>query len=446
MDIYIKSKIVDRSYDLVILAFLLSHIVLYPVIFHLTYDLNNIVSLGIGYIEILIIIFLSVCLIKVAHRVIRSYGGKLALGLLIFIQANALFQLVFMGEIENKWKWYYSNTFILFIIFLMSYKVLPSVLEKQRALWILAIFYVSVIPIILFQLQQRNDISLFRIGGSSVLAIADNIMYFGLFMVVATRSIIKKISIAIISFLFLWLVGSRGALFVFVIVSVIYLVGFSSRGLVIGSKRQQIRSTLRAGLAMIIAIICIVILVRANLEKWIGVEPFYRQYERMGKIVLGAALDMQNDESFIRRAELMEKGLTVIIKHPILGSYMNEFIDQNQGGYVHNILSYGAEYGSIALLVFMVLLGLIFWRIWEKTKRMKSNAFVLVYLVTAVIMLFTTRSYGYVHIWSALGLAIAFIDRERGKEANAKKQTAFHHNCILQKNSRTGKMPGISSR
>jgi hypothetical protein len=445
MDIYINKNVVDRLYDLFILAFLFSHIALYPIIFHLTFDLNNIVSLGIGYVEIIIIILLSFCLMKVVRRVSRHFNGKLALGLLLFIQLNALFQLAFMENIENKWKWYYSNTFIMLIIFLMAYKIMPIMLEKKRGVWILAIIYVSAIPLLLFYLQQIGGIYSNRIGGSSVLAIADNIMYFGLFVVVGARSIIKKISITIFALGLLWLVGSRGALFVFIIVSIIYLVAFSNRSIVPRPKNQRIRNVLRGGLVSIVAIICIIALVRTNLEKWIGIEPFYRQYEQMSKIVLGAALDIQNDESIVRRTELMEKGLSVIKRHPMLGSYMNEFIDQNRGEYIHNVLSYGAEYGSIALLLLLALIGLISWETWKKTKGMKKDAFVFIYLVTAVIMLCTTRSYGYVHIWSAIGFAAAYIDREKGKEANVKKQAVFYNHSILQKNSRTEKMSEISN-
>ncbi|HOW86854.1 MAG TPA: hypothetical protein PLP54_12710 [Candidatus Aminicenantes bacterium] len=408
VNLYIKKKSLSTLVDFLSAVFLFVHFIVYPIAFHLAYDLNQIESLRIGYIEIGLLLLLSIPLAKAISSLLHDNIGRLAIAILIFIQINAVTQLLFMGTIENKWNWYYSNTFLILIIFLLGYRCFPLIERYRKALRIISFTLVVLVPILLLVLQQQSSAFLNRLGGSSVLSIADNIMYLGLFMIISTNKGIARLFAISFPFISLWIMGSRGALFSFVVISAVYLVTMSNRRT--SAPMRNLRSSMATNMILvaIIGISAFVLLDPGNGGKS-AFKPLYLQYNRMRPAIISAATNIREDSSFKERMSLLESGIRIIEKHPIVGEYMNEFIYQDRGAYVHNILSYGAEYGLIVLSLFVALILIVLQRAWKKSIERGKDDFVLIYLAASFFMLCTSRFYGYSHIWLALGLALALI-------------------------------------
>jgi hypothetical protein len=111
------------------------------------------------------------------------------------------------------------------------------------------------------------------------------------------------------------------------------------------------------------------------------------------------------DSSYRLRNEILVKGLSDLDKIWLLGRYMNESVEENDGGYIHNYLSFWSAFGIGPFLLFVLLLLSSFCKIVKQFLKDSNNPvnelnFLWgIYMITLII---TSRSYTYYAIWFVL--------------------------------------------
>lgn len=130
------------------------------------------------------------------------------------------------------------------------------------------------------------------------------------------------------------------------------------------------------------------------------------------------------DASLNERLILFNEGFKVLKEKPILGEFMYEYrVFGNTGGYMHNILSYWAEYGLINFLLIFVPYSIFLFKSYKyfvkyDDKILKAMFFSGIYV--ALILLFS-RSYTHMIFWIHYGLLMPSVLKfERETKNNIK--------------------------
>lgn len=121
------------------------------------------------------------------------------------------------------------------------------------------------------------------------------------------------------------------------------------------------------------------------------------------------------------RTALNQLGLEVIAEHPILGSYGY----YSEGAYAHNVLSVWAELGLVPFVLYCVTFILAGWVIFRSSKRFTDRslwAAVCGLYAGTLLVLLTTKSFGYQLVPVVLGFASGFL-RDHGNESVRQSMT-----------------------
>jgi hypothetical protein len=116
--------------------------------------------------------------------------------------------------------------------------------------------------------------------------------------------------------------------------------------------------------------------------------------------------DAQNDYSYNGRMELLQKGLIDLKENWLLGQFMDEYVNETKGGYIHNLLSFWVEYGIVPFILFVVLSVNHMSKIIIKyIKNPNDNLISVVFMLSMFTFLSVVfaRSYIYEYIWLAIG-------------------------------------------
>ena len=135
------------------------------------------------------------------------------------------------------------------------------------------------------------------------------------------------------------------------------------------------------------------------------------------------------DASLNERLIQFNEGFKVLKEKPILGEFMYEYrVFGTTGGYMHNILSYWAEYGLINFLLIFVPYFIFLFKSYKyfvkyDNKILKALFFSGIYVT--LILLFS-RSYTHMIFWIHYGLLMPSVlkfERETKKQHQIKYET-----------------------
>ncbi len=203
-------------------------------------------------------------------------------------------------------------------------------------------------------------------------------------MIASMRSTIIRIGAALLSVVFLAVLGARSELVLFIVFA---MFSEAVRGGLVGAF--VFFGLLLSGLAIAMNF-------AATLE---GNRVLYW---------INAWLEYGSLNTDAGRTALNQLGLSTIASNPFLGSYGY----YSEGGYAHNILSVWAELGLVPFIWYCGAIGLAGWVVLRSRKRLTDRglwAAVLGLYVGTVLLLLTTKSFGYQMVPVILGLAAGFI-------------------------------------
>jgi O-antigen ligase len=114
---------------------------------------------------------------------------------------------------------------------------------------------------------------------------------------------------------------------------------------------------------------------------------------------------------------------------PILGEFMYEFrVFGSTGSYMHNILSYWAEYGLISFLLIFVPYFIYFYKSYKYFRKYDdktSKALFFSGIYITLIVLFS-RSYTHMIFWVYFALNMSYVLKF---EREIKKETLDKYIC-----------------
>ncbi|PNR93177.1 hypothetical protein [Petrotoga sp. 9PWA.NaAc.5.4] len=135
------------------------------------------------------------------------------------------------------------------------------------------------------------------------------------------------------------------------------------------------------------------------------------------------------DASLNERLIQFKEGFKVLKEKPILGEFMYEYrVFGNTRGYMHNILSYWAEYGLVNFLLIFVPYFIYLFKSYKyfvkyDNKILKALFFSGVYVTLIVLF---SRSYGHMIFWIHYGLLMPSVlkfEREIKNQHQIKYET-----------------------
>lgn len=117
------------------------------------------------------------------------------------------------------------------------------------------------------------------------------------------------------------------------------------------------------------------------------------------------------DLSYIARNNLLQEGIKIIKRNFIFGEFLYEIrVFGITGGYIHNILSVLAEYGSTIFLIYTLII--IKMVLFMYKHRYKYSEYFLATIFTVVLILFA-RAYVFNLIWYIIGIFSSLYYSER---------------------------------
>jgi hypothetical protein len=118
--------------------------------------------------------------------------------------------------------------------------------------------------------------------------------------------------------------------------------------------------------------------------------------------------DVSEDTSLNARQLYLEKGLKNIQENWLLGKFM-WYIESNEeeGTYIHNWLSFYSNYGLIPFILFVLLAISLLIKVIRNVYSNYNNLHLMVFgiLFFNLLSIVFTKSFHYVYIWLALGMA-----------------------------------------
>jgi hypothetical protein len=285
---------------------------------------------------------------------------------------------------------YFSVGYYLYYLYSIDYKETDKL---TRLIYKLTI----ILPFILFFFIVTNTASgayVLDFSGEHVnyLRLAEAYVLISIIAMVLAKKQITMYVIITVSIISLFLINSRSALLGYIIA--IVLLQIYSKGL------KPI-----LGLSIFVLILSEIMSYLPEVMK--GVEE-----SRIGRLIYST----DTDTSLSVREEVMALGMEIIYHNPITGEH-NGHLKYGEGAYMHNILSYWAQYGFFAFSALCLLLILTVKNSYVNVKtavqhdRISKIAFI--YLAYCTFGVIASKAYVYNEIYLAIGLTISIIVNEK---------------------------------
>ncbi|MEO0258419.1 MAG: hypothetical protein ABIM32_03165 [candidate division WOR-3 bacterium] len=311
------------------------------------------VSLIILIIFLLALRFLLHINNAIPFRQIKFLTGVLILFLFISIQILSYME---NPAIRKPFTFRIGDLTLHPLIFALGIETFTTYFQKAKKYLYLIHFLIMVLVLVssYFNYKYTGRFSLFvdvQWLGKDVIpnyhAIADTFAIVTLFLTWFTKdSIVKKITLFIISFLILFLCGSRNSLFVFTVSWI--LLFFNLYLTKLQNKRIFIQRMTSAFFAFMLLAILISLL--ASLT-----QKFAEQtYQKFLDVFLGV-----DESARLRQWQLKQIPEFLRSDFILTGKFMYEVEEGlGQGSYVHNLLSIWMSYGLIPFIFFLA------WALW----------------------------------------------------------------------------------
>lgn len=208
----------------------------------------------------------------------------------------------------------------------------------------------------------------------------------------------KFLILGVISAISLITIGSFASASTFCIIIAMYCINYYFK-----IKKTKINLNLIVYLFFIIIIgVFILLTLKKDVFLQIKVNNFIKRL-----------YDFKNgtDLSYIARNNLLHEGIKIIKRNFIFGEFLYEIrIFGITGGYIHNILSVLAEYGSMVFLIYTFII--IKMVLFMYKHRYKYSEHFLATIFTVVLILFA-RAYVFNLIWYIFGIFSSLYYREK---------------------------------
>lgn len=321
-------------------------------------------------------------------------------------------------NIASDYRLYYSKVLQIFIILISLYLVVNNVdFFKFIKVNSLIYFIGSLVYIMIFWKES------FLARPLGVLGISDHVAFLAivLFNLDDTK---KSRYITLFISLLLLLFYSSFTSITFFIVTILVNIVYS-----IYLKRNIILK-LFTTLVLIVLIICALVFYIQISKQPIQLQGNSVLIDTINRYLVRVHYVINlEDSSLNARLILFNEGFKVLKEKPILGEFMYEYrVFGNTGGYMHNILSYWAEYGLINFLLIFVPYFIFLFKSYKyfvkyDDKILKALFFSGIYVT--LILLFS-RSYGYMLFWIHYGLLMPSVlkfEREIKNQHQIKHET-----------------------
>lgn len=256
-------------------------------------------------------------------------------------------------------------------------------IKQSKKIYIRLLYYIVTILIVVIKILYYPQ------GGVALLNEQGRHLFLGdtysiLSLIVIFIYVKKNIKYQIISCITLYLIGSRSSLFIFVFTLIMmYILA------VYNKKRIGKKENLLFILIAIAVLSGIIFLTNSKFSEEII----------NNNRILNLIVNSEDDHSLGSRNELMDVGIQYIRQNPIKGNLFYE-IDHYKltGRYIHNMMSYWAEYGLICFILIIIIICIKFIRLKNDRGLVKAL------LIFNMISIIFSRSYTYTFIWIIFGM------------------------------------------
>jgi len=319
--------------------------------------------------------------------------------------------LVFMGVTLNPlittsvnfadYSGFYFNFLVSILLYFVMGMVTSKIAEGNYLTNLLIAYYALVGALILYDLTIKSVISTsnIRFGYKSTLQISDMLAIITLISLDHLKGI-SKIVISIFSLVLLILLSSFTSVSIYILSITVYaLTKFLS-----WKRFKSVRITYRTlfGILLLYSLLLVLVFLLIDNSSLLN-QASLRLLDRVRNILIA------QDNSLLLRDIQLRVGLDYISEHFLLGKWLyHEPIFGSTGNYIHNILSWWAEYGVFTFAALVLLLLLRFVKtIRSSLNRTKKSGDIgiltlLIYVGLSVIF---SRSHQYMFLWFALGMS-----------------------------------------
>ncbi|WP_338881938.1 O-antigen ligase family protein [Clostridium perfringens] len=262
---------------------------------------------------------------------------------------------------------------------------------------VIALYFIEIILIIYVKLRYYN------ISGQALLEESGKHLFLGDSFVVLTfiilnliKNNINKNLIVLISLITLYLIGSRSAFFLFIILVIVKFIF---------EKLTRKKCIEIGSILIIISIISCYILI-----------PVYqgKKSNLINNRVFTLVFNTDDDHSLNSREELNEVGIRVIKENPLLGNLFYEIEEYKiTGRYIHNVLGYWAEFGFFVFIIIFINILIKLIKALKNYLRGKDTSYINSLIIIFCLSALFSRSYNNAFIWLALTLNYSIGEVEK---------------------------------
>lgn len=267
----------------------------------------------------------------------------------------AFFCGIFIGPLDNRKR-------IIYVTWLVS-----------SIFWILFTDFHSL-TIDFSKLRDIEDSAIYLSIGDGYVVLSLMAMY------VQRKNIFPLLAIILISVAVLYFVNSRSSLFLYLFSVFLFL------------KNQSVK--------LMIILVLVVLVCGAYILTLVDIDIL------MNSRVLRLVLNTENDTSLIAREQILAEEMNHLWKNWFVGDYAGYESRGGKGTYIHNYLSFWAQYGLIpfCLLCLYLLKGAVFLFQKHESERLLNGIFAKVFFTYTVLGCFLAKGYVYSTIWLSLGV------------------------------------------
>ncbi len=291
------------------------------------------------------------------------------------------------------------SLFILMCVLGMNLEKLVIFSKKKIIRIVTLIFYFILcilICIIKFKFYNKDGIALLYETWGHIL-ISETFIILTYFILLIEKKSFHKY-IRIISIIILYIIGSRSTFYFFVAVSVMNMV-----------KNSDFKNKLSiAGKCFVVCIFCLSIILGINYNsKLINFDENSRML---------AIFNINEDISYKERNFQQIIGKEIINKKYFSGDLFYEIkYKGTTGAYIHNILSYWAEFGIVVFLILILIITNISINIlWRKNRYYNNYDLFIEIFIFSIMNLITVKSYTYTLIWMSISI-FSKLERKSNK-------------------------------
>lgn len=297
---------------------------------------------------------------------------------------------------------YYLRVLFIFIILFSFYLVININICFPTFIMYNFLIYVLFSVIYIFIFWQENLLA----RPEGVLGISDYLAFLSILSFNLSEKKMNKFFIILISLIVLLFYSSFTSISIFIITLFLNIVYG------IYSKHKVVSKIIITFLLIFLTIFSIVFYVKINSEiiqlkgNSLMIKTINNYLIRIHNVVNLEDLSLKQ-----RRIQLQE-GLKILKEKPILGEFMYEFrVFGGTGAYIHNILSYWAEYGLINFLLIFVPYFIYFYKSYKYSRKYNdktSKALFFSGIYITLIVLFS-RSYIHTIFWYYFALNMSYV-------------------------------------